>query len=284
MTTPPERQALQRGTSALVIARNIRNDIEAGRLPHGSQLKSTRALAKEWGTSVATINRAMAMLADEGLVVNRDRSSRLVSYPDKEVERGSSPRAMLIGGYAGSGKTELGRIIARKTGWAILDKDTTTRAVVEAALEALDHSPNDRESDLYLGTIRPGEYDALIATLVENVQCGNSAVVTAPFIHELDDPAWCDRLAANLGSLGAELHVVWVKCDADSMRTYLRHRGAARDASKLADWTRYLSTIDLDFRPAIPHHVVDNSADSSPLQQQAAELVDKVEGRTRVEQ
>lgn len=283
MTTPAAQQPLQKGTAALVIARNIRNDIESGRLTHGSQLKSTRALAKEWGTSVATINRAMAMLADEGLVVNRDRSSRLVNYPNK-AERAWSPKAILIGGYAGSGKTELGRILARKTGWPILDKDTTTRSVVEAALEALGHSPNDRESDLYLTIIRPAEYDALIATLVENIECGNSAVVTAPFIRELKDQAWCDRLAANLASLGAELHVVWVRCDADTMRTYLKHRGAARDASKLANWTRYLSTIDLDFRPAMPHQVVDNSANSSPLQQQAAELVDKVGHLTRAEQ
>jgi predicted kinase len=183
---------------------------------------------------------------------------------------------ILIGGYAGSGKTELGRILARQTGWPILDKDTTTRPVVEAALESLDHSPNDRESELYLKVIRPAEYESLVATLNENVQCGNSAVVTAPFIRELADEAWCSRLAANLASLGAELHVVWVKCDAESMRTYIKHRGAARDAAKLAAWGEYLASIDLDFRPAIRHRIIDNSADSRPLQQQAADLLDDV--------
>jgi predicted kinase len=220
----------------------------------------------------------MAILADEGLVLNRDRSSRLVNYPAKASERGSgnAPKVILIGGYAGSGKTELGRILARHSAWPILDKDTTTRPVVEAALESLGSSPNDRESELYLTVIRPAEYEGLIATLIENVQCGNSAIITAPFIRELADEAWCERLAANLASLSAELHVVWVKCDAETMRTYIKHRGAARDAAKLAAWSEYLASIDLNFNPAIRHRVVDNSADSAPLQQQAGELLTEI--------
>lgn len=275
MATPPGPESLQKGTAALVIARNIRNDIEAGRLVHGTQLKSTRALAKEWNTSVATINRAMAMLATEGLIVNRDRSSRLVNYPRGVAtsEAPQSARVILIGGYAGSGKTELGRILAKSTGWPIIDKDTTTRSVVEAALESLGQSPHDRESDLYLNVIRPAEYNALMATLVENVQCGVSVIVSAPFIRELNDPTWCDRLVARVESLGAELYVVWVQCDIATMHTYLRHRGAARDAAKLAAWDEYVSSIDLEFRPAMPHRIIDNSATSRPLQQQASELL-----------
>lgn len=271
-------QELQRGTSALVIAQAIRNDIEAGRLAHGHQIPSTRTLADEWNTSVATITRAMSLLADEGLVVNRARSSRLVNYPPKPAERHNArrPQVILIGGYAGSGKTELGRIITRSTGWPMIDKDTTTRSVVEAALELIGESPHDRESRSYLEFIRPAEYEALIATMTENVECGNSAVVTAPFIREFADPAWCERITAKIQSLGADLHVIWVRCDADSMRTYIRHRGAARDAAKLADWPAYLSTIDLDFQPMMKHHVIDNSAGARPLQQQALDTLSDV--------
>lgn len=279
MTGPAEPQELQRGTSALVIARHIRNDIESGKLHHEQQLPSTRTLAEAWGTSVATINRAMSMLAEEGLVLNRARSSRLVNYPNPSANESSEQRrstVILIGGYPGSGKTELGRILARKTNWSILDKDTTTRAVVEAALEALGRSPHDRESDFYLKVIRPAEYESLMATMAENVQCGNSTIVTVPFIRELNDQAWCDRLAASLSSQGADLSVVWVRCDVDTMRSYIRHRGAARDATKHADWDRYAGTVDPDFTPAIAHEVIDNSADSAPLQQQAAALLNRV--------
>jgi predicted kinase len=269
------RDELQRGTSALVIARNIRNDIEAGRLKHGQQLPGTRALADEWGTSVATISRAMAMLADEGVVINRARSSRLVNYPEDgaSAREATRPVVVMIGGFAGSGKSELGHMLARRTGWPVIDKDTTTRPVVEAALERLGEPPHSRESDTYLDVIRPAEYDALIATMTENVQCGVSVVVTAPFIREFADQAWCDRTNATISSLGAELHIIWVRCDAPSMLSYLKHRGAARDAWKLENWNEYLAGINLDLRPSLPHQVIDNSADAAPLQEQAAKAL-----------
>lgn len=105
------------------------------------------------------------------------------------------------------------------------------------------------------------------------MECGNSAIVTAPFIREFGDQAWCDRVTANVESMGTELHVVWVRCDPETMKTYLRYRGAARDAAKLAEWSQYLASLDLDFRPAAKHQVIDNSADSRPLQEQAAHLL-----------
>ncbi len=57
---------------------------------------------------------------------------------------------------------------------------------------------------------------------------------------------------------------------------YMRQRGAARDATKLADWPAYLDSINLDMRPPAPFELIDNSASSSPLQVQASALVDKV--------
>ncbi|RZT82525.1 regulatory GntR family protein [Micromonospora violae] len=275
MTTQPEPgDALQRGTSALVIAQAIRNDIQAGRLAHGRQLPGTRALAESWGTSVATINRAMSILAEEGLVINRARSSRIVHNPEVSADKTGS-RVILIGGYAGSGKTELGRIIARQAGWAILDKDTTTRPVVEAALERLGQSPHDRESETYLTAIRPAEYEALLATMTENLQCGSSVIVTAPFIMELREKAWCDRLAATVAAYNGRLQVVWVRCDSETMQMYIRRRGAARDDYKIANWAEYVSRLDLAFEPKIPHAIVDNSAGARPLQDQARELLSK---------
>jgi predicted kinase len=274
-TQADPRGELQRGTSALVIAQTIRNDIQSGRLAHGRQLPGTRALAESWNTSVATINRAMAMLADEGLVINRARSSRIVHNPGGTPNK-SGPRVILIGGYPGSGKTEFGRVLARQTGWAILDKDTTTRPVVEAALERLGRSPHDRESETYLSAIRPAEYEALTATLTENLQCGVSVVVTAPFTKELRDKAWCDRLAALVRDYSGTLQVVWVYCDADTMHTYIRRRGAARDDHKLGNWAKYLDGLDLMFEPKIPYVSVDNSAGARPLQEQAKELLRKM--------
>lgn len=266
-------ETLQRGTSATSIARHYRNDIEAGRYRHEEQLPSTRAMAEEWHTSTATITRAMQQLSEQGLVLLRDRSSRLVNYPDQRSPERGAPTVVVVGGYAGSGKTEFGRILARLTGWPMLDKDSTTRPVVEAALAKLGESPHDREGQTYLEVVRPAEYEALHMSTMENVACGNSVIMTAPHIRELGQAAWCERLQAELDTLGATAHAVWVRCDQESMRTYLLRRGAARDAHKLANWDSYLAGVDLEFTPQMSHTVVQNSLSSVPLQAQAERLL-----------
>ena len=258
------------------VARNIRTAIEAGHLKDGQALPSTRELAKQWDVSVFTISEAMKLLMDEGLVVSESRSKRTVRAPGQRQRhefRTSTPNVILIGGYAGSGKSELGRIIARETGWPMIDKDTITRPVVEAMLETIGHSANDRESDEYMTLVRPREYEALMATMIENVECGNSVIATAPYIREFSETAWIERTRERLSTLNATMSLVWVHCDAETMHMYLRGRGAARDAGKLGDWPTYLANITIGFRPNAPHHVIDNSGSSAPLQQQAKELI-----------
>ncbi|QSB14149.1 GntR family transcriptional regulator [Natronosporangium hydrolyticum] len=258
------------------VARNIRTDIEAGVLRHGDVLPSTRELATEWGVSPFTISEAMKLLAADGLVLSRSRAKRVVNAPAQARRteiRGSTPHVIVIGGYAGSGKTELGRILVRETGWPLLDKDTLTRPVVETALESVGRSPHDRDSDYYMKEIRPREYEALAAATKENVECGNSAIVTAPFIREFSDDAWVKRIQAVHSAMNATTTFVWVYCDPETMHTYLRRRGAARDSGKLSDWPGYLSVIDVDFRPSVPYHLIDNSEAAAPLHDQARELV-----------
>jgi hypothetical protein len=60
------------------------------------------------------------------------------------------------------------------------------------------------------------------------------------------------------------------------MRSYLRHRGAARDSWKLAHWDEYLAGIDLDFQPEHEHVRIDNSLGSRPLHDQAQDLVARI--------
>ena len=256
------------------IARDIQNQIEAGVLRDGEVMPSTRALAEQMGASVWTINEAMKVLAEMGLVENQSRSRRIVRsahLTPKTIE--VPPRALLIGGYAGSGKTELGRILTRLTGWMIIDKDTITRPVVEVALEALGGESNDRESETYLSKVRPHEYEALMSTAHENTACGVGAVVTAPFLREFSDASWLAREKDRFADDGLPMTVVWVDCDAETMLTYVRRRGAARDAHKLATWDEYIAKIDLDFRPVVDHHVIENSTSAETLEAQAERLI-----------
>ncbi|MFC9250620.1 GntR family transcriptional regulator [Amycolatopsis thailandensis] len=272
---------LQRGTGIMEVARTFRTDIESGRYRHEEKLPTQRVLAEQFGTSNATISRALDALAAEGLVIARPRVGVFVNYPgpdhteDTGRRRQVRPTWIAVGGYAGSGKTEVGRIIARLTGWGMFDKDTSTRPVVEAMLSSLDKSPHDRESETYLKQVRPAEYEALRNLVLENISCGNSAIMTAPFTRELNDPVWCHRTQADADAHEARLRVIWVRTDADSMKLYLKRRDAARDVTKLANWDRYLDGVDLQYTPAMPHAILDNSVQDPPLQRQVEDLLER---------
>lgn len=263
------------------VERILRNDIEAGRLRDGEALPSTRDLANQMGVSAWTVNKAMEHLAADGLVENVSRSRRIVRsgitppYANGEPRR---PHVFLIGGYAGSGKSELARVLSRLTESAIVDKDTITRPVVERLLEELGRPAHDRESQTYLEQVRSHEYEALLATIQENADVGVGVIATAPFIREFLDGAWIDRVSTRLNAAGVGLSLVWVRCDASTMHTYLKRRGAARDTGKLVDWNDYVAGIDLDFQPVADHVIIDNSASSEPLQSQATKMLATVMG------
>lgn len=168
------------------------------------------------------------------------------------------PMLLLVGGFAGSGKTELARFFVQLTGWPLLDKDPLTRPLVERLLKALGGDPNDRHTDLYRTQVRRVEYDCLMQSAMANVRCGISTVLTAPFIAEMTDADWMARLNHRCRSMGVDVAPIWVQCDVESMHEYISFRSAARDSWKLERWDEYLSSIDLDLRPVVPHLVVDN--------------------------
>lgn len=262
------------------VIRSLEVDIESGTLAPGEVLPSTDDLATQFAVSKDTINKAMKALRSKGLIETKQRSKRTVSThlapPRQEPIKTSQPTAVLIGGYAGTGKSELGRMLSHETGWALVDKDTVSRPLVEMALETMGRSPHDRESVTYLSTVRPREYEALDMTAAENIGAGSSVILSAPYLKEFTDEAWLRRTKSTLESAGARVVFIWVTCDFDSMLMYLRRRGAARDASKLANWDAYASGLDLEFRPSVDHIRVENSVSSAPLKEQAREIVRKL--------
>ncbi|MGV9545217.1 GntR family transcriptional regulator [Nocardia beijingensis] len=266
----------------LRIAQAIRNDIESGRLRDGHRLPSTRELAKEWQASQLTITKAMEQLAADGYVASRDRSGRIVTTPTAlsltaaAPLRPVRPHIIYIGGYPGSGKSEFGRVLARETNWALLDKDTLARPIIEPALEDLGSTINDRESPIYLNRIRPREYDALAAVVRDNIECGTSVIATAPYIREFTDRSWLDRTIAEAQTLATDVTFAWVRCTIETMHLYLRRRGAARDTAKLEDWTNYAAGLDISFRPSVEHVVIDNDPESEPLRPQAQRLLEQI--------
>jgi predicted kinase len=168
------------------------------------------------------------------------------------------PILTLVGGYAGSGKSEFSRFLSDITGWAFLDKDSLTRAMVERLLVSLGGDPHDRHTELYLSEVRPLEYRCLMETAFDNLKVGTSAILSAPFIAELADPDWVCRLTNRCAARGIDVAVVWVRCDPESMREYIEFRGAPRDAWKLDNWQTYVSGLNTETSPSTAHITVDN--------------------------
>ncbi|MGW7439527.1 AAA family ATPase [Streptomyces sp. NPDC054849] len=176
---------------------------------------------------------------------------------------------VLVAGYAGSGKSEAGKMMSQATGWPLLDKDTLTRPLTESLLSHLNGDPDDRQSSLYSERVRPLEYESLMKACWENLECGVPVVAVAPFLAEVVDEQWAARTRRHCSRLGAGFEVVWVDSDASSMRERLTSRNAARDTWKLANWRHYLSSISLDRRPVGEFHFVDNRITAmTPLAEQ----------------
>ncbi|RAY15938.1 ATP-binding protein [Actinomadura craniellae] len=191
---------------------------------------------------------------------------------------------LVVAGLAGSGKTETGKLLSGLTGWALLDKDTLTRPLVESLLLRLAGDPHDRHSPVYAEGVRPLEYSCLMKAGWENLACGTSVILSAPFIREVNDAAWIRRTRRRCQRFGVELRVVWVASDADTMRMRLVSRGAERDMWKLANWDDYLSDVDPEMLPSCPHFVIDNRIDAQfPLADQVASLVRSLEVRACAE-
>ncbi|GEM_PF-1030720 len=190
-----------------------------------------------------------------------------------EVRTRSGPRRpllVLVGGFAGSGKTEFSQLLTATTGWALLDKDVLTRPLTDSMLAALGADPNDRHTPIYQRHVRPLEYRSLLAAAFANLAQGVSTVATAPFLAEMPDRGWLTRVARRCAVDGADLALVWVVADVDSMHAYLQARDAARDGWKLTYWDDYLASLDLATRPGAPHVVIDNSRHAAtPLADQA---------------
>ncbi|MFG3051367.1 AAA family ATPase [Kitasatospora sp. NPDC048239] len=185
--------------------------------------------------------------------------NRLVDEWKRRADgEGTGPFILLIGGYAGSGKSEFAKFIGRLTGWPILDKDSLTRPLVDQLLVALGGEANDRSSALYREKIRPLEYRCLMEAAWDNVDCGTSVILDAPFLLEFSQPDWMQRFHNRCRAKRSTGVSIWVECDPESMREYIEFRGAARDMWKMEAWTEYLATVDLAMRPQGPHFVVDN--------------------------
>lgn len=171
---------------------------------------------------------------------------------------------LFVAGYAGSGKTMVGKIIASKLHASYIDKDTLYRRIIEKSLELTTGNPYNYTSDFYNQNFKRLEYEGMLDTAIENAKLNPRVVVTGPFTHSpgsasFRDSEWTNEISQKCKKIGADWHAVWVFSSNDAIRKMLELRKAPRDDWKLAHWEEYTTKYRMnkdDLTLPFPNHTI----------------------------
>lgn len=156
-----------------------------------------------------------------------------------------------VAGPAGSGKTTLGRALARHVGAALVDLDSVTNPLLDGLADVVAPGGHWNEERLR-AQVRPARYAALRAVAADQVAAGLDVVLVAPFTAELrGGPEWTLLTEAVVPD---SPRVVWLQADETLLRQRVAQRRETRDAVR--------TPADMG-PPAVPHRVVDAAAPTS---------------------
>lgn len=157
------------------------------------------------------------------------------------------PTIIFVVGPTGVGKSAVGKMIAKNLQYTYIDKDVATSHLSEYILEVMSPANNkhDRESTFYTQTVRPLEYNSILTQALDNLELGNNVVMTAGFELEMQDAHWLDThpIMQKIITL-AQLKVVHVHVDKQTLLKRLISRNELRDAWKLNNWDVYCQQVD----------------------------------------
>ncbi|OPX10208.1 AAA family ATPase [Mycobacterium sp. AT1] len=171
-----------------------------------------------------------------------------------------TPTAFFVIGPAGSGKSTVSRAIAHRYGAAYLNKDTLATTFTEYILHANGFDENERDNnEFYQNVVMPLEYETLLRTCGDNLRLGTSVVLDAPFGRYFADRGYLETAARQYDWPDAELVVVHVKADGDTVFNRVVERRNGRDNWKVEHWDEFWKTQHTECLWDSAHHlVVDN--------------------------
>lgn len=163
---------------------------------------------------------------------------------------------LFVAGYAGSGKSMIGKILASKLQAPFLDKDTIAIPLLSEALRVTVGDPDDRRSDFYRTHFKDREYDCAIDCAWENLRLTPVSVVVGPFSTNFLDKDWNAKLDRQAKKINARWHVIWVDTSPDQALKMLKSRRKPRDAQLIENWDAHVKRCPYGIMP--PPIAVDN--------------------------
>ena len=152
---------------------------------------------------------------------------------------------IIITGCAGSGKTTVGKELAKQLKYSYVDKDTVTRGFTDFILKRLGSFEGDRESELYRNEILPIEYQLTFKVCREILENGSSVVLTIPFIGQIKDISKWQAIKKEAGiSDDVTVKFIWIKHEINTEKKNILNRGAARDDYKINHWDAYAESVE----------------------------------------
>lgn len=176
----------------------------------------------------------------------------------------------IVLGQPASGKSTLSRVLSARLNAAYFDIDTATESLVRAALEAMDHDPDDRDSEFFKKQFREAIYETLFDLAKANLS-HTDVVVSGPFTKEFADPNWLETVQRRL-AIGARIQAVHTHCSPERLERRMRERNNPRDRGKLANWGSYVAYYQAAPTPLFPHLTVD-TGDSESVERALATLL-----------
>lgn len=160
----------------------------------------------------------------------------------------SQKTLILVIGVAGSGKTTIAKEVLQHIAAAYIDKDVLTDPF----------TPISRDSSEYL-KIRPKIYQQMNNLAESNLQVGNTVVLDAPHVKEMQSKTWRTAIQKLVQRTDAKLIVVRCQCDEGVLRSRLQERGEERDKWKLENWSDFLRQEPIDLKISVPHIDIDTT-------------------------
>ena len=179
--------------------------------------------------------------------------------------RGEIP-VVVVSGAPGTGKSTLGRLLARRLRAALIDQDVATQPLVDVIQRLV--GIDDLDDERLAGLTRAARYEAIAALAVDNLKAGRPVVLVGPYtVERADQESWA-ALAARLVAAGGTPVLVWLWLEPAELGRRLQRRSADRDRAKPAGGALRSTSAP----PVVPHLALaaDRPADALAAEVQAA--------------